>query len=444
MNRSLASIYLAALTLIGCGTSEPSIEQLAPRLLITGVDGTSLNDSNPIIEDIRSGISGVILFERNLVKTNDNTPLASSEVTSKERLRRFIADMKSLRSEPLIISIDQEGGFVNRLKPKYGFRPMPSQRSVADVVKNSGSMEYAHQVATTIAQELSEVGVNLNFSPCVDVDINPACPVIGHFERSFSADEQMVSSLAKIYIEEHHKQGVLTSLKHFPGHGSSLVDSHLGLTDITHTWHAERELHPYRELINSEQCDMVMVSHLFNETIDPNYPATLSRPTIDSLLRGVLEWRGVVITDDMQMKAIVDHYGFDEAITLAINAGVDLFIVGGNIRREKYSVRERLVKIVTEGVKSGKISEARVRESVARIDDLFKRVPEKLLYSSEPRANTILNTTIKPQKNDEQVSNLNNHSTRSVLHSYSQTHHARGYFNSEVSRRQAVCNKLHI
>ncbi len=402
MKRVLYATYTAALTaaltLVGCSASEPTIEQLAPKLLIMGVDGTSLSESNPIIDDIRGGISGVILFERNIAKPSGNASQASNQsdnqtnkqasnqtsnktnnkasnqTSPKEQLREFITDLQSVRSAPLIISIDQEGGFVNRLKTKYGFSPMPSQRSVAQRVTESGSVEYADQTAATIAEELTSVGINLNFSPCVDVDVNPSCPVIGRFERSFSEDENQVTELAKIYIEEHRKRGVLTSLKHFPGHGNSLADSHFGLTDITDTWQQERELQPYRELINAELCDMVMVSHLFNRNIDPDYPATLSRPTIDSLLRGVLQWDGVVITDDMQMRAIVDHYGFDEAVTLALNAGVDLFIVGGNIRQEKYSIRERFVEIITEGVKSGKISEERVKESAARIEKLINQL----------------------------------------------------------------------
>lgn len=346
---------------MGCKSPEPTVEQLAAKLLIRGVDGQTLSESNPIVGDIKSGIAGVILFESNIAKPDvDPDP--------KQTLERFISDMKSQRSEPLIVAIDQEGGFVNRLKTKYGFRAMPSQKSVGE----RGSAEYAREVVATIAEEVASVGINLNFSPCVDVDVNPSCPVIGRFERSFSADENVVSELAKIYVEEHHKRGVLTSLKHFPGHGNSLQDSHFGLTDITDTWQEERELKPYRDLISSGDCDMVMVSHLFNRNIDPDYPATLSRPTIDSLLRGVLKWGGVVITDDMQMKAIVDHYGFEQAVTLAINAGVDLFIVGGNIRKESYSVRERFVEIVVEGVKNGDISEQRVRESAARVENLLK------------------------------------------------------------------------
>ncbi len=245
---------------------------------------------------------------------------------------------------------------------------MPSQRSVGSI----GSEVYAREVSSVIAEELCSVGINLNFAPSVDVDINPECPVIGRFERSFSSDEKMVSRLAEVYIEEHHKKGVLTSLKHFPGHGSSLEDSHYGLTDITDTWHMERELAPYRNIIKSNMCDMVMVSHLFNRNIDPRYPATLSRPTIDSLLRGVLGWQGVVITDDMQMKAIVDHYGFEEAIILAINAGVDLFIIGGNIRQERFSVRKRFVEVIKNGIESGSISIERLRQAATRVDQLIQ------------------------------------------------------------------------
>ncbi len=360
--RTLCLLCIAAICSACSYTPQPpTIEQQAAKLLITGVRGTSLSETNEIRKDIESGIAGVILFENNIAKPD-------VDAAPRSTLTKFIAEMKALRSTPLLVAIDQEGGFVNRLKPKYGFKAMPSQRSVGEV----GTEKHAREVSSTIARELMSVGVNLNFSPCVDVEINPECPVIGRFERSFSSDENVVSRLAQIYIEEHHKQGVLTSIKHFPGHGSSLTDSHLGLTDITDTWHEEQELRPYRDIINSSSCDMVMVSHLFNRNIDSDYPATLSRKTIDSLLRGVLRWDGVIVTDDMQMRAIVDHYGFEEAVTLAINAGVDLFIVGGNIRQEEFSVRERFVEVIKNGVKSGSIAHERVEEAARRVENLLQ------------------------------------------------------------------------
>ncbi len=332
-----------------------SIEQKAASLLIVGVDGQSLNPNNHIIEDIRDkGVAGIILFGHNVAKPD----VCSSP---REQLTQFVTDLKSIRKSPLLIAIDQEGGYVNRLKEVSGFRPMLSHFDVAQ----SGDEAYIREQAALIASEVASVGINLNFAPCIDVNVNPECPVIGRFERSFSSDENVVSHCARIYVEEHHKQGVLTTLKHFPGHGNSLADSHFGLTDITATW-SEKELVPYRDLMESSHCDAVMVSHLFNQNIDPDYPATLSHATIQGVLRDKLGWRGAVITDDMQMQAITDHYGFDEAVVLALNAGVDLFIVGNNIYKSEYNIVDKFVEIVVEALDSGKLSMDTLNQAVER------------------------------------------------------------------------------
>lgn len=350
-------------SVVSCGAAEPlSVREKAAKLLIVGVQGQSLSSTNPIVDNIREdGVSGIILFGHNI---------ASGEgVDSRGQLTKFVGDIKGLRDEKLFVSIDQEGGRVNRLKSSFGFKDMPSAKSVGE----KGSDEYAHQMGALVASEVASVGINFNFAPCVDVDVNPQSPAIGFFSRSFSADESEVSRYGAIYVEEHRERGVLTSLKHFPGHGSALKDSHFGLTDITETW-SERELVPYTDLMDRGLCDAVMVSHLYNANIDKEYPATLSKPTIDSLLRGVMGWQGVVVTDDMQMKAITDHYGFDEAVVLGLNAGVDLFIIGGNIKREDYDVVDKFISIIQEALASGSISMERLDEAVARVEKLRAKI----------------------------------------------------------------------
>ncbi len=345
----------------GCAHSEPTVAEKAAKLLIVGVQGQWLDEDNPIITDIAErGVSGIILFGHNVATfdTHDEP---------RELLAQFISDLKSLRPEPLLVSIDQEGGLVNRLKEKSGFLPMPSHKSVGQTT----DLDAVRAQAANIASEVASIGVNFNFAPCVDVDVNPICPVIGHFGRSFSADENRVAQCAAIYVEEHHKRGVLTSLKHFPGHGSSLADSHFGLTDITQTW-SERELFPYTSLMHSGLCDAVMVSHLFNENFDADYPATLSRKTLQGVLREQLGWQGVVVSDDMQMKAITDHYGFDEAVVLGLNAGVDLFIIGGNIKREDYNVVDKFISIIEAAVESGAVSMATLDQAVERVEGLVE------------------------------------------------------------------------
>ncbi|MFI3318857.1 MAG: glycoside hydrolase family 3 N-terminal domain-containing protein [Rikenellaceae bacterium] len=345
-----------ALCAMACSNikEELTIEQKAAKLLIVGMDGTEIAPQCPTTKAVEElGVSGVILFERN--------------IATMESLKKLCYDLQTLSPEDLFIAIDQEGGRVNRMKTKYGFQEMISQKEAA------ASDKLARQTSATIASALAEMGINLNFSPCVDTESNPDCPVIGKLDRSFSSDSRRVGFLSEIYINEHHRRGILTSLKHFPGHGSSLKDSHNGFTDITNSW-SEDELAPFKYLIERDLCDMIMVSHLFNESIDKEYPATLSKATIDGLLREKMGWRGVVITDDMQMRAITDHYGFDEAIVLAINAGVDLFIIGGNIIRDSISVPERFVSVIVEAIESGKITIEQLDKAVERIESLRERL----------------------------------------------------------------------
>ncbi len=351
---------LLTLLLASCGAQRPSVEERAAKLLVVGVIGTELTEENPIVRDIEErGVSGVILFENNIDPKGE----------SRAKLTKFVSDIQSRCKDenPLLISVDQEGGLVNRLKSKYGFEEMPSQK----MVSMARRADYPNVISSIIASEVASVGFNVNFSPCVDLDINPDSPAIGRVDRSFSDDERRVTALAKIYVEEHRKRGVLTSLKHFPGHGSAAVDSHLGLTDISATWE-ERELTPYRELIASGDCDMVMVSHLYNSNIDPDYPASLSSKAIDSLLRRELGWQGVVVSDDMQMKAITNEYGFAEAVVKGLNAGVDLFVFSRFSNSN--DIAGEFIDAIKRGVDSGKVSEKRLDEAVRRVTELRSRV----------------------------------------------------------------------
>lgn len=337
-----------------------TLQEKAAKMLIVGVDGTTVEENGTLVNDIKEfGVSGVIFFEKNISQTGD----------AKAILQKFTSDLQSLTSYPLFISIDQEGGKVNRLKTKYGFSEMVSQQSVGDIDKN----KYSREVASIIASEVASVGFNLNFAPCVDVNVNPNCPVIGKSARAFSSDEKKVSKLAQIYIKEHHKAGILTSIKHFPGHGNSLKDSHHGFTDITTTWE-RRELIPYRDIIDNSLCDMVMVSHLYNRNIDSIYPATLSEATINGLLRQELGWDGVVISDDMQMGAITKLYTFEKSIIQGVKAGVDLFIISGNLKNEKFNITRRFIMTIVNAVNRGELTEEQIDKSFERIEELRRKI----------------------------------------------------------------------
>ncbi|WP_172352344.1 glycoside hydrolase family 3 protein [Mesorhizobium sp. NZP2298] len=178
-----------------------------------------------------------------------------------------------------------------------------------------------------MAAGLSDVGFNLNLAPVVDVNVNPANPIIGKLGRSFSADPQTVEAYAKVFVEAHRAKGVLTALKHFPGHGSSTKDSHKGMADVSKTW-SDKELLPYKNLIASGDVDMVMSAHVINDKLSfsTEIPSSLSRATLTGLLRDNMPFKGVVISDDMQMQAITDNISFEDSVLRAVRAGNDILI----------------------------------------------------------------------------------------------------------------------
>ena len=261
-----------------------------------------------------------------------------------------------------MIGIDQEGGIITRLKESYGFPPSVSAQHLGEVDNPDTTRYWAELCAAT----LEDMGINLNFAPVVDLNINPDCPVIGHYQRSFSADPDVVTEQATIFIEEHHDHNVDCTLKHYPGHGSSTEDSHLDLPDVTDTW-SEIELEPYGNLIAAGLCDVVMTAHIFNSNLDADYPATLSYNTITGILRDSLDWNGVVISDDMQMGAIVENFGVETAVELSINAGVDILIFSNNSSVYNENIASEIVEIIKQLVSESRISEERIDESYQRI-----------------------------------------------------------------------------
>jgi beta-N-acetylhexosaminidase len=227
-----------------------------------------------------------------------------------------------------------------------------------------------------MAQEFMVVRTNTNFAPVVDVNTNPENPVIGKLERSYSSDPEKVAEHAGYTIDEYSKEGILTVLKHFPGHGSSTTDSHRGFTDVTNTWDP-KELIPYKKLFAEKDIRAVMTAHIFNANIDSVWPATLSEKTINGLLRDSLGFEGVVFSDDMQMDAIREEFGLETAIQQAINAGVDVLIFGNNLHYEP-DIADRAIGIIQQLVREGKIEKETIEKSLARIDSLKIEVIDEL------------------------------------------------------------------
>jgi beta-N-acetylhexosaminidase len=267
----------------------------------------------------------------------------------------------------LLIAVDQEGGRVQRLKSKYGF--YGQYPKAKDVIKMSDT-----QIKTTyekMGKELKSVGINFDLAPVVDLAINPKNHVINGLGRSFGKDPKKVANFSSIFIDAMHRYGVLTSLKHFPGHGSSLGDTHKGFVDVTDLWQ-QSELEPYRLL--ADKADTVMVAHVFNKKLDEKYPASLSFETVTRKLRWHLGYHGVVITDDLQMGAISKKYGLRNTLKLAINAGDDILLFGNQMDPQKVVSTKTLVDTISSLIKSGEVKE----ESIVKAYKRIQRLKEKL------------------------------------------------------------------
>jgi beta-N-acetylhexosaminidase len=335
------------------------------QMIIIGFRGTEAqenSDVHKIITDIKPG--GVILFDYDV--PSNSFP---RNIVSYEQTKKLIADLKSYSSTPLFTAVDAEGGAVNRLKEKYGSLPIVS----AEKMGKDLTLETTKEESEKLAEELSKLGFNMNFAPVVDLNINNKNPIIGGLERSFSSDPKIVINNAKVFIESHNKNNIVAVAKHFPGHGSSTGDSHLGLVDVTNTYQA-KELDPYIELQKTHLLNAVMTAHIINKNIDKEYPATLSYNFIQKILRDQVGFDGVVISDDMQMNAIVNSFGTKEAIIKAINAGCDMLLLSNNGTAEyNKNLPYEAVDIIYNAVKEGIISEERIEESYKRIYELKRK-----------------------------------------------------------------------
>ncbi len=340
------------------------LEQKIGQMLMIGFYGTTALPNSQICKDIKNyNIGSVILFDYN--PTNKSKP---KNIFSKAQVRKLTKQLQSCSHDgKLLIAVDQEGGRVQRLKHKYGFYGKFPKAS--DVVKMDQSQIY--NTYKQMSKELKSVGINYDLAPVVDLDINKKNHVIHGLGRSFGKDPKVVASYAKTFIKAMHSNGVLTSLKHFPGHGSSVGDTHKGFVDVTNLW-KKVELEPYSLLKNS--ADTVMVAHVFNKKIDVKYPASLSSKTINGLLRKKLGYKGVVITDDLQMGAISKKYGLKSTLKLAINAGDDILLIGNQLDPEKVKSTKKLVDTIVSLVKSEAVKEESINSAYRRIQKLKQKL----------------------------------------------------------------------
>ncbi len=335
---------LCLLVCLSVTLSAQSLTSQIANMLIIGFEGGKVpkNLARFIHEN---GIGGVILFKKNI-----KNPL---------QLQALTKQLKSLDST-IMIATDQEGGLVQRLSEKNGFFHTPKPIEVASMGEDTAQIVYEN-----MAKMLHENGINVNFAPCVDLAKNPKNRVIARYGRAFSSDPKKVIRYGDIFIKAMEKEGVLSVLKHFPGHGSSLADSHKGFVDVSESWGRE-ELEPFLRL----PAKMVMSAHIFNSHIDSCYPATLSKKT-NAILRDS-GFDGVLVSDDLQMRAISQNYDLNTTLTKAINASVDMLLFGNQLARP--IMIETLVEKIQALVEVGDIDIHHIHEANRRINALKKEL----------------------------------------------------------------------
>ena len=349
-------------------TDEQLKEEIG-QMIMVGFRGTEVaenSDINKTIKEVKIG--GVVLFDYDVPSNSFPRNIANPEQTKK-----LISNLQKYSTTPLFVAVDAEGGNINRLKQKYGFLPIIS----AEKMGQDKTLKTTEKESAKIAEELKNLGFNMNLAPVVDLNINPKNPIIGAYGRSFSSNPNEVVKQASIFIKNHLDNNVITVEKHFPGQGSATQDTHFGIVDVTNTYRQE-ELLPYQKLNDEGLLDAVMVAHVLNKKIDNKYPATLSKIFLQNILRNQIGFKGIIISDDMQMSAISNNYKFDEAIIMAVNAGCDIISFSNNSpngydKDISYKIRDTIFN----AVKEEKIEEKRITESYNRILNLKKQLKEK-------------------------------------------------------------------
>ncbi len=347
-----------------------SLKRKIGQMIMIGFRGTTLQPDDALYQMMDDyHIGGVVLYSKDLPSKFTQ----KRNVESPGQLKKLTAALHSISDTPLFIGIDEEGGNVKRLESADGFKDDMSHQQIGAI----DNADTTRTWATQLSKELADMGINMNFGPVLDLNINPENPIIGGRERSFSKAVDTVLKHGKIFVEAHKENGIITVPKHFPGHGSSQNDSHKGLADVSKTWTAE-ELLPFEHFIKEGLTEVLMTCHVYNENLD-TLPATLSPKIIRGLLREDYQFDGLIISDDMHMRAISNFYDFETSIEKAISAGVDMLLFSNNAYpcpedepdcvKLPYNpnIAKEAVEHILRLVEEGKVSEARINKSYERI-----------------------------------------------------------------------------
>lgn len=366
-------------------------------------NGTVFNKNSNIAEEIKKQhIGGVILFIqpfRNIItgafirdRNIQNLAQVAKLTQALQDYNSQIQKINNLPNLPLLITIDQEGGMIDRFPTELGFSqktiiPQALGSNEEKVFKNPHlkrkALQQTREYADRMAQELARYHFNLDFAPSLDVNINPLNQIIGIKGRSFSDNSEIVADQAWQFIQAFHAKGIIPVVKHFPGHGSSIGDTHEGLVDVTDTYDKEKELLPYKLLLTKKYDDPILITHVINGQIDQTQcksgektdhktwcPGTMSSTTLTKLLRQELGFKGIIISDAMDMGAIAKEYPLEVALQKGINGGIDIFIISNN----KEDDTKKFINTIAKLVKDGKISEKRIDETYKRIQILKNRI----------------------------------------------------------------------
>ncbi len=328
------------------------IDEMIGQMIILGFNGNTVKSKGfkTVLKQVEAGeISGVIFFEDNIKNKEEFLKMTSALKNSKAKHKPFIA-------------IDMEGGNIQRMNSKNGFVDFKTAKQVSDL-----SLDEAYQEYFKLAKMLKEANINFNLAPCVDLGLNDNS-IIVQKERSFSSNPKVVADYSAQFIKAHYDNKIITSIKHFPGHGSPTGDTHLGFVDATSTYQ-EEELYPYMQNANLNPMQTVMISHLYNKNFDDTYPASLSYKTIEKFLRVQTDYDGVIISDDLDMGAISKNYDLEDIVRLALCAGENILLFSNRQNPdEKFALKISLA--IKRGLIDGDILSENLVNSYNKITKL--------------------------------------------------------------------------
>lgn len=325
------------------------LDEKIGQMIFGGVSGTEVTkETKKLIVDYK--ISGFILYENNMENPESTIGLLNQ-----------IKQTNKQNSLPALLGVDQEGGRVSKLPGDLASLPASGE------VGKKNDKQYSYEIGTVLGKQLQSFGFNLNFAPVMDVNSNPDNPVIG--DRSFGHKPETVSNLGIETMKGIQSQNIISVIKHFPGHGDTKVDSHLQLPTVNKSLKElqELELIPFERAIENG-ADAVMTAHILMPEIDPEFPASMSEEIITGILRKDLGFSGVVITDDMTMKAITNNFDIGNASVQSVKAGSDIILVAHH-----YKNIVSVFDAIKAAVKNGEITEDRIDESVRRIIELKEK-----------------------------------------------------------------------